>query len=75
MYRSRAQPEPLSQLVVRARSGDEEAMAEILTRFRPLIRCLSRDLAAADREDLEQELYLLLLRIALVYAPSSLWRS
>ncbi|HYF92554.1 MAG TPA: hypothetical protein VD969_09905 [Symbiobacteriaceae bacterium] len=50
-------------------------MAEILTRFRPLIRCLSRDLAAADREDLEQELYLLLLRIALVYAPSSLWRS
>lgn len=60
----------LLSLLATARGGDESAMAEILQRFHPLIRKLSRNLAETDREDLEQELRLHLLQILRAYRPS-----
>jgi len=66
--------EPLYMLVIRAQAGDPLALAELLRRFRPLVRKCCRGLPPFEREDLEQELYLLISRIVLEYrlddAPS-----
>lgn len=70
-----AEKQTLLQLIMRAQSDDPAAaMTEILARFRPLIRTLSRSSAGNDQEDLEQELALLLVQIVANYNPEA-WLS
>lgn len=64
-----AKKRPLLELVGGARNGDAAALAEILSRFRPLVRGCSRGLSQADREDLEQELSMLLIHLITRYDP------
>lgn len=53
--------ETLRSLILRAKAGDSEALAAILTRFRPLIKKYTRQADAKDAHDLEQELILRLI--------------
>lgn len=62
----------LLSLVRRAKSGDEEALNELLDRFRPLIRACCRGLSLADGQDLEQELKIQLIDMVRRYKPSPL---
>lgn len=53
--------EKLRALLLRAKSGDEEATAAIVERFRPLIQKYVRQAGADDAGDLQQELTMRLL--------------
>ncbi len=59
--------ESLLSLVTRAQGSDPIALADLLHRFRPLVRKCCQGLPPFEREDLEQELYLLISRIVLNY--------
>lgn len=48
--------ELLEHLVRKAQSGDQDALAKILRRFRPLIRNRLYNVSPQDRDDLEQAL-------------------
>ena len=56
-------PTALLDLAKRSQAGDEQALAELLSRFTPLIRQCCKGLSYHDAQDLQQELYLLLLRL------------
>lgn len=60
----------LIDLVQRAKQGDASALTDLLMRFRPLIRACCRGLPQADGEDLEQELYIHLIRLVRRYEPN-----
>lgn len=53
--------------MVRAQRGDARALVSILKRFEPLVRRCCRGLSEMDRQDLEQDLCLLICQIALTY--------
>lgn len=59
----------LVDLVKRAKKGDEQAITELMDRFRPLVRACCRGLSASDGQDLEQELYIQLIRLIQRYDP------
>ncbi|HEU4965181.1 MAG TPA: helix-turn-helix domain-containing protein [Bacilli bacterium] len=58
---SEASQEKLRPLLLRAKAGDREAVAQIVERFRPLIRKYVRQAGEEEAHDLEQELTMRLL--------------
>lgn len=48
----------LQTLLLKAQNGDLDALAQLITRFEPLIKACSSGLSEYDRDDLEQELRL-----------------
>ena len=50
------------QLLEKAQAGDEGAMVKILMQFGPLIRKIAMKADPDDREDVEQELLLTLIK-------------
>lgn len=59
--------ETLRSLILRAKAGDGDALAEVIQRFRPLIQKYVRQAPAADAKDLEQELTLRLITLVRSY--------
>lgn len=59
--------ETLRSLILRAKAGEEEAMAEVIQKFRPLIQKYVRQAPAPDAKDLEQELTLRLITLVRSY--------
>ncbi len=56
-------PTTLLDLVKRSQAGDEQALAELLSRFTPLIRQCCKGLSYHDAQDLQQELHLRLFQL------------
>lgn len=59
--------ESLRSLIIRAKAGDEQALAELIERFRPLIMKYSRQADANDAHDLEQELTMRFIQLVQLY--------
>lgn len=59
----------LTRLVERAKRGDEDALTDLLERFRPLIRSCCVGLPWHDGQDLEQELRIQLIKLVRHYDP------
>ncbi|KEO83072.1 helix-turn-helix domain-containing protein [Tumebacillus flagellatus] len=59
--------ESLRSLILRAKRGDSDALAEIVERFRPLIKKYTRQAAERDAHDLEQELVMRLIVLVRSY--------
>lgn len=60
-------PDTLTDLVERARRGEEEALVDLLDRFRPLIQACCAGLSWHDGQDLQQELRIQLVRLVRHY--------
>ncbi|MFD2924675.1 helix-turn-helix domain-containing protein [Halobacillus naozhouensis] len=50
------------ELLLQAKEEDETAMTELIEKFEPKIRKLSGSLPASEREDMEQELKIQMIR-------------
>lgn len=59
--------EPLRTLVLRAKSGDPDALTAVIDRFRPLIQKYVRQAAPEDAHDVEQELVMRLILLIRAY--------
>lgn len=59
--------EGLRSLILKAKAGDEQALAEIIGRFQPLIQKYVRQANAEDAQDVEQELGLRLILLIRQY--------
>lgn len=57
----------LRSLVLRAKSGDEDALTAVIERFRPLIQKYVRQAATEDAHDVEQELIMRLILLIRSY--------
>ncbi|UOR13768.1 helix-turn-helix domain-containing protein [Halobacillus amylolyticus] len=52
----------LYTLLLRAKQEDEEALSELIEKFDPKMKKLSASLPSSEREDLEQELRIQMIR-------------
>jgi DNA-directed RNA polymerase specialized sigma subunit len=59
--------ETLRSLILRAKAGDQDALTEVVQRFRPLIQKYARQAQKAEQNDLEQELTLRLISLVRSY--------
>ncbi|WP_163528760.1 helix-turn-helix domain-containing protein [Halobacillus ihumii] len=50
------------ELLLRAKEADETAMMELIDKFEPKIKKLSASLPATEREDMEQELKIQMIK-------------
>ncbi|ASS74440.1 hypothetical protein CIG75_05180 [Tumebacillus algifaecis] len=57
----------LRSLILRAKAGDQDALAEVIIRFRPLIQKYARQAPTSDAKDIEQELTLRLIKLVRSY--------
>jgi DNA-directed RNA polymerase specialized sigma24 family protein len=59
--------EGLRSLILRAKAGDEQALADLIERFHPLIKKYSRQADRNDVGDVEQELTMRLIQLVHLY--------
>lgn len=59
--------ESLRSLILRAKAGEEPALAELIERFKPLIKKYARQAATNDTGDVEQELTMRLIQLVHLY--------
>jgi len=59
--------EGLRSLILRAKAGEQQALTELIERFRPLIKKYSRQADANDVGDMEQELTMRLIQLVQQY--------
>jgi RNA polymerase sigma factor (sigma-70 family) len=62
-YEEERPPENISDIFARAKSGNDEAWAVLVERFRPIVRAVARSyrLSDTDVEDVDQSVWVLLL--------------
>ncbi|GIP40550.1 hypothetical protein J31TS4_38300 [Paenibacillus sp. J31TS4] len=59
--------EDLYELVMKAQRGDKKALRQLIGRFHPLIKKVSKERKSQEREDVEQETVELVIKTILAY--------